>query len=100
MGNNQRLNLLDRFCLFATNHRAKVLVVVLIIAALFSLGLFRIKGEVVLEEMLPYDHPFLKIIINFSEVFGTGGSWAGISIKANEGDIFKESILKKIQKID
>ena len=100
MDNRHRLNFIDKFCLFATNHRAKVLVVVLIISALFSLGLFRIKGEVVLEEMLPYDHPFLKIIINFSEVFGTGGSWAGISIKANEGDIFKESILKKVQAID
>jgi len=38
--------------------------------------------------------------INFSDVFGTGGSWAGISIKANDGDIFRENILKKIQKID
>jgi len=100
MDNRDQLKFVDRFSLFATNHRMKVMVVVLIIALLFSFGIFKIKGKVVLEEMLPYDHPFLKIIFNFSESFGTGGSWAGISVKANNGDIFKESILKKIQNID
>jgi len=92
--------LIDRFSMFITKNRNKVMAAVLIIAVLFSLGIFKIQGKVVLEEMLPYDHPFLKIIINFSDVFGTGGSWAGISIKANDGDIFRENILKKIQKID
>ncbi len=97
---NDRSSRIDRLSWFATRHRLGVLLVVLLVAGIFSYGMTRMKGEVILEEMLPYDHPFLKIIINFSDTFGTGGSWAGISLRANEGDIFKESMLNKILDVD
>jgi predicted RND superfamily exporter protein len=90
----------DRFCFFVTRHRAAALALTLIVAVLFAVGIPRIQGKVLLEEMLPYEHPFLQIIIDFSDEFGTGGSWAGILIEAKDGDIFNPDILKKIQKID
>ena len=62
----------DRFCFFVTRHRAAALALTLIVAVLFAVGIPRIQGKVLLEEMLPYEHPFLQIIIDFSDEFGTG----------------------------
>ncbi len=97
-GNSIRF--IDRLADFCTIHRLAVLLLTLAVMLVFSIGIFRMKGEVLLEELVPYDHPFLKIIIEFSDDFGTGGSFVGISITAKDGDLFKEDILKKIQDID
>jgi uncharacterized protein len=91
--------MLNRFCRYATQRRLWVLVIAVILAAGFASGIPRIKGEVILEEMLPYAHPYLKIIAKYSEVFGSGGSSVAIALKARDGDIFRDSILKKVQAI-
>jgi len=91
---------INRIAAFCTRHRLAVLLTTLAVMLVFAIGIFRMKGEVLLEELVPYDHPFLRIIIEFSDDFGTGGSFAGISITAKDGDLFKEDILKKIQDID
>ncbi|MBW2369097.1 MAG: MMPL family transporter, partial [Deltaproteobacteria bacterium] len=91
---------IDRFSWFVTHHRAWVLVLTLLVTLVFAGGIFRIQGKVLLEDLLPYDHPFLQIIDEFSTVFGTGGSWAGIVIWTRNGDIFNAETLKKIQEID
>jgi len=96
----EKRTLTDRFNWYCTRHRLGVLVVILLIAVAFASGIPRIKGEVVIEELLPYAHPYLKIMIDFSETFGSGGSFVAIMLKANEGDIFKKSVLGKIQAID
>ncbi len=92
-------SLLNRFCGYLTQHRLGVLILSLVLATGFACGIPRIKGEVVLEEMLPYAHPYLKIIAKYSEVFGSGGSSIAIALKANQGDIFNDNILKKVQAI-
>jgi predicted RND superfamily exporter protein len=89
-----------RFNRFCTSHRVLVLLVTLLVAVAFGSGIPRIKGEVLIEELLPYAHPYLKIMIDFSETFGSGGSFVAIALKAKNGDIFKKSILSKIQAID
>ncbi|MBI5605566.1 MAG: MMPL family transporter [Deltaproteobacteria bacterium] len=90
---------LDRLSLFLTRHRMAVLLIILVITAIFFYGAFRIKGEVILKDMLPYDHPYLKLHNRFSEVFGSGGSTLAIALKARNGDIFNEAFLKKLQKM-
>jgi predicted RND superfamily exporter protein len=91
---------INRLCLFLSRHTLWVLSVILVITGIFFNGILKIRGEVILQDMLPYDHPYLKIHARFSEVFGSGGSGVVIAIKAKEGDIFKPSILKKIKKIN
>jgi len=91
---------IDRFSMFCTRHRLAVLLVTVAVSLVFLIGIGRIKGDVILEDLFPYDHPFLKIIFEFSDDFGTGGSFAGISVTANKGDIFNAHTLKKIQEID
>ena len=67
--------------------------------AVFAYGTFKIKGEVILQEMFPYDHPYLKLNARFGEVFGTGGSGVVIAVKAKKGDIFNQKTLTTIKNI-
>jgi predicted RND superfamily exporter protein len=89
----------DRFCWFLSRYRMTVLIVILIITGIFLYGAFQIRGEVLIQEMLPYDHPYLKLHNRFSEVFGSGGSTVVIALKAKKGDIFNEAFLKKVQRM-
>ena len=90
---------INRISRFLTMNRLSVLIVFLVATGIFSTGITRIKGEVILEEMLPYAHPYLKIIAKYANVFGTGGSGVAIAVRAKEGDIFQQHILKKVQDI-
>jgi predicted RND superfamily exporter protein len=70
-----------------------------VITAVFLYGAFQIRGEVILQDMLPYDHSYLKLHNRFAEVFGSGGSTVAIALKAKKGDIFNYDFLKKLQKM-
>ncbi|MBI5014814.1 MAG: MMPL family transporter [Deltaproteobacteria bacterium] len=80
-------------------HRVGVLLGVLVVVGTFSLGAARIRTEVILQHMVPYDHPYLKLNARFSQVFGGGGSGVAIAIQAKHGDIFNEKTLGKVKKI-
>jgi predicted RND superfamily exporter protein len=96
----EKRGVLERLAWFATSRRGLVLALTLTVAAGFAYGATRIQGEVIIEELLPYAHPYLKIMAEFSEVFGSGGSFVAISLEAREGDVFTKSILRKVQAID
>ncbi len=99
MEKEKKLQGFDRFCWFLSRYRMTVLIVILIITGIFLYGAFQIRGEVLIQEMLPYDHPYLKLHNRFSEVFGSGGSTVVITLKAKKGDIFNEAFLKKLQQM-
>ena len=90
---------LDRVSWFLTGRRKAVFILVLVITAIFLYGAFKIKGEVILQDMLPYDHTYLKLQARFAEVFGSGGSTVAIGIVANKGDIFNQKTLEKVKKM-
>ncbi len=95
----RQFNWLDSTCRFLTKYRIGILVLILVITAVFTYGSFLIKGEVILQDMLPYDHPYLTLHNRFSEVFGSGGSTLAIALKAKKGDVFNEAFLTKLQKM-
>ena len=99
MNNNHTQSRLDRICWFLSHHRATVLVIILVITGIFLYGAFKIRGEVVLAELFPYDHPYLKLQARFSKLFGSGGSGTAIALKARNGDIFNKAFLTKLQKM-
>ena len=90
---------LNRSSWFFTRHRRAVLLLTIIITIIFAFGAFKIRSEVILQDMFPHDHPYLKLSQRFSNVFGGGGSGVVIALKSKDGDIFKESILAKLQKM-
>ena len=99
MENENTLRGLDRICFFLSRYRLAVFVVILIITGVFSYGTFKIQGKVILQDLLPYDHPYLKLHARFSEVFGSGGSGVAIAVNAKKGDIFNTRTLGKIKRI-
>jgi uncharacterized protein len=99
MDDEKKLSRLDRFCMFLSRNRIFVLLVILVITGIFLYGAFKIRGEVILQHMLPYDHPYLKLHARFSEVFGSGGSGVAIAVNSKKGDIFREKTLGKIKRI-
>jgi predicted RND superfamily exporter protein len=90
---------LEKFCWFMTRHRMATLLVVTIMTAVFSYGAFKIKSEVILQHMFPYDHQYLQLHARFAQVFGSGASGVAIALKAKNGDIFDQRILTKLQKM-
>ena len=100
MENEKKLTRLDRICLFLSHHRPRILIIILIITGVFLYGAFKIRGEVILQDMLPYDHPYLKLHGQFAQVFGSGGSTVVIVVNAKKGDIFNQKTLGKIKGIN
>ena len=82
-----------------TRHRLAAFIVVVIFTGIFSLGALRLRTEVIIGDLFPKDHAYLKIVSQFSEVFGSGGSGAVVAVKARNGDIFTEKQLSKVKAI-
>ena len=90
---------MDRLCAFIVRHRIIVFLVVLLGAAVFASGAARIKSEVILWELFPYDHPYLKLHAKFAQIFGTGASNAVIAVQVKKGDIYNKETLTKISEM-
>jgi len=88
---------LDRFCATVARRRTAVLLIAIILTVLFSLGIFKIRSEVILQDLFPYDHPYLQLYAKFSKIFGSGGSGVVIAVRAKDGDIFNPAFLGKIK---
>ena len=90
---------LDRFSWTVVRYRFIILPLLLICVGAFALGALKIKNEVILQDLFPYDHPYLKLHARFSEVFGGGGFGVVIAVKSKAGDIFNAKTLGKIKAI-
>jgi uncharacterized protein len=99
MEDKKKLSRLDRTCFMLSRYRKAALATVLVITAVFLWGAFKIKGEVIIQEMFPYDHPYLKLNARFGEVFGSGSSGLAIAVNSKKGDIFNQKTLGKIKNI-
>jgi hypothetical protein len=99
MENEKKLRKIDRFYWFVSRHNVVTLLFLLIVTGVFLFGAFQIRGEVILRDLLPYDHPYLKLHARFSEVFGSGASGVVIALRAEKGDIFNPNFLTKLQKM-
>ena len=91
--------ILDRLSRCFMRHRLVILIICLIGSGLLSHGATKIKTEVILQHLFPYDHPYLKLHARFSQVFGGGGFGVVMAVKAKNGDIFNKNTLGKIKKI-
>jgi len=69
-----------------------------VLTAVFLYGVSIMSVNVVLEDMFPFGHPFVKLHKEFGSQFG-GASTVLIELKAKEGDIFNTETLKKVKGI-
>ncbi|MBW2368321.1 MAG: MMPL family transporter [Deltaproteobacteria bacterium] len=73
-----------------------MLIVGPILTGLFIYGISIMSVNVVLEDMFPFGHPFVKLHKEFGSQFG-GASTILVEMKVKEGDIFNTEFLKKIK---
>lgn len=92
-------NLLSKFCESVTRHRLVVFLLAIVCIAAFSTGISRMRADVVLQDMFPYDHPYLQLQGKFSKIFGGGGSGVAVAVRAKDGDIFTPETLGRIKTI-
>ena len=89
----------SKLAAFVTRYKALVVVLALLILGGVGAGIPRIQTEVILSDLFPQDHPYLKLMDKFSKIFGGFGAGVIIGVKAKEGDIFNEMMLLKISKM-
>jgi predicted RND superfamily exporter protein len=98
MNENNR-SIIYRFSWSVSRHRLAILIITVMVTSFFGYGMANIKGDVILRDMFPYDHPYLKMMAQFAQVFGGGGSGVAIAVKAKNGDIFNHDTLANVQKM-
>lgn len=69
-----------------------------VLTALFIYGISIMSVNVVLEDMFPFGHPFVKLHKEFGSQFG-GASTVLVEVKTREGDIFNTKFLTAVRDI-
>ena len=83
----------------AIRFRLLLLIVIgFILTGAFLYGASLLSMKVVLEDMFPFRHPFVKLHKEFGSQFG-GASTVMIEAKVKEGDIFNTKFLEKVRDI-
>lgn len=70
----------------------------LLITGILTYGISVMSVKVVLEDMFPFGHPFVKLHKEFGSQFG-GASTILVEVKAKKGDIFNTPFLEKVKGI-
>ena len=80
-------------------YRIVVLILIgFVLTGVFLYGITKISVNVVLEDMFPFGHPFVKLHKEFGSQFG-GASTVLIALKVKDGDIFNTPTLLKVKGI-
>lgn len=85
---------------FATliRNRTWVVLAVAVLTAVMGYLASHVEVKTVFSDLLPKNHPYVAVNQQFKSTFG-GSNMVSIMIEVKEGDIFKPSVLSKVQKI-
>ena len=85
---------------FIVRYRYLIMIVMALLTVLFIYGMTqKLSMQVLLEEMIPTNHEFVKLHGKYESVYG-GTSTVMLALVVDKGDIFKPEILKKIKRIN
>ena len=90
--------IMKRFADVVIRRRLVVLVVVGLITCWFAYQARRLTISTNFNELLPQDHPYIKIHNDFRKTFG-GANFLVIMVSVEQGDIFTTTTLEKIRYI-
>ncbi len=79
-------------------HRTWVVMAVAVLTAVMGYLASHVEVKTVFSDLLPRNHPYVAVNQQFKSTFG-GSNMVSIMIEVKEGDIFKPSVLAKVQKI-
>jgi predicted RND superfamily exporter protein len=89
---------MQRFAELVIKGRLLILMVTLLITLFFAYQLLHLEVYTSFEDLLPQNHPYVKLHSQFKKLFG-GANQVLIALEVKEGDIFNVKTLKKIKYI-
>lgn len=87
-----------RFVRACIRQRLAVVLVMSVLTALFAFLAVHIEVKTVFNDLLPQNHPYIKVHDEFKQTFGSS-NMVSIMLEVEQGDIFNPPVLKKIQKV-
>lgn len=88
--------MINKFAEFCIRHRAWVVALIGIATLVLSYFAVNVEVRTIFEDMLPSQHPYVKVHEKFKDTFG-GSNMVTIMLEVEKGDIFQPSILEKVQ---
>lgn len=88
--------MIEKFSEFCINRRVLVVSVLGVVTLLMAIAMLRVELRTVFHDLLPVDHPYIKVNDQYNETFG-GPNLVAIMITVKEGDIFQRPVLEKLQ---
>ena len=89
---------MKRLAAWIVNNRLPVLVVLLLSTVGFGYASLRIEMYTAFSDLLPKDHPFIRVHNEFSKTFG-GANLVLLAVEVRQGDIFNTETLEKVKKL-
>jgi predicted RND superfamily exporter protein len=87
-----------RLAAFIVQKRATILCIIVLTTLFFSYHAVKIEIYTAFSDLLPRDHPYIKVHNEFWKTFG-GANVVLISVEATDGDIFSPAVLEKVKKL-
>lgn len=78
--------------------RAMILALIVLVTLLFAFLSFKIEMYTAFADLLPNDHPYIRIHERYWKTFG-GANVVMLSVEVTDGDIFNATVLEKIKKL-
>jgi len=88
----------ERFAKLVDQYRWVILIVILLITAFFAYQLLHLQVGTAFEDLLPQNHPFIKVHNQIRKNFG-GANQVLIMVQVRKGDIFNKETLSKVMAI-
>ncbi|MBI2090473.1 MAG: MMPL family transporter [Deltaproteobacteria bacterium] len=89
---------MKRLAEWIVRKRFPVLIGVLLLTAFFGYHALKIEMYTAFSDLVPTDHPFIKVHNEFSKIFG-GANLVLLAVEVKEGDIFNPQTLAKVKKL-
>lgn len=89
---------LDRFVALCIRQRVLVVVLISLLTLMFATLAVRIEIKTVFSDLLPKNHPYIKVHEEFKQTFGSS-NLVSIMLEVKDGDIFTPAVLAKITKV-
>lgn len=79
-------------------HRVAVVLLIAAITAVMGLLAARVEIKTVFADLLPKDHPYVKVNNQFKQTFG-GSNMVSLMLEVEQGDVFNLNVLARTQQI-
>jgi len=89
---------MNRIAEWIVKRRFPILSVILLLTVFFGAYAFNIEMYTAFSDLLPKDHPYIRVHNEFQRVFG-GANVILLSLEVKEGDIFNPKSLGKIKRL-